>query len=42
VLTNSDLLNPDVALEVAHRALGGQIEPMRRAIHLDFSYSAGG
>ena len=42
VLTNSDLLNPDVALEVAHRALGGQIEPIRRAIHLGFNYSAGG
>jgi CubicO group peptidase (beta-lactamase class C family) len=42
VLTNKDLLNPDVALEVAHRALGGQIEPIRRATHLDFNYSAGG
>lgn len=42
VFTNNDLLNPDVALEVAHRALGGQIEPIRRAIHLDFNYSAGG
>jgi len=38
VLTNSDLLNPDVAIEVAHRALGGQIEPILRASHLDFNY----
>ena len=42
VLTNGDLLNPDVALKVAHRALGGRIEPIRRATHLDFNYSAGG
>lgn len=37
VCTNSDLFNPDVALEIAHRALGGKIEPMRRAIHLEFN-----
>ena len=42
VLTNNDLLNPDIALEIAHRALGGQIEPIRRAIHLEFNYSDGG
>jgi CubicO group peptidase (beta-lactamase class C family) len=42
VFTNNDLLSPDVAIEIAHRALGGQIEPIRRAIHLDFNYSAGG
>jgi len=42
VLTNNDLLNPDIALEIAHRALGGQIEPIRRAIHLEFNYGDGG
>ena len=31
VITNNDLLNPDVAIEIAHRALGGEIEPIRRA-----------
>jgi CubicO group peptidase (beta-lactamase class C family) len=38
VCTNNDLLNPDVALEIAHRAIGGEIEPIRRAIHLEFNY----
>jgi len=38
VLTNSDLLNPDVAIGVAHRALGGPIEPLLRASHLAFNY----
>jgi CubicO group peptidase (beta-lactamase class C family) len=38
VCTNNDFLNPDVALEIAHRALGGEIEPIRRAIHLEFNY----
>ena len=42
VCTNSDLLNPDVAIEIAHRALGGEIEPIRRAIHLEFNYREGG
>jgi CubicO group peptidase (beta-lactamase class C family) len=37
VCTNSDLLAPDVALEIAHRALGGEIEPIRRAVHLEFN-----
>jgi CubicO group peptidase (beta-lactamase class C family) len=41
VCTNNDLLNPDVAIEIAHRALGGQIEPIRRAIHLAFNYREG-
>ena len=41
VCTNNDLLNPDVAIEIAHRALGGTIEPVRRAIHLEFNYSEG-
>ena len=38
VFTNSDLLNPDVAVNIAHRALGGKIEPIRRATHLEFNY----
>ena len=38
VCTNSDLLKPDVALEIAHRAVGGRIEPIRRAIHLQYNY----
>jgi CubicO group peptidase (beta-lactamase class C family) len=42
VCTNSDLLNPDVALEIAHRALGGEIEPIRRALHLEFNYDYDG
>jgi hypothetical protein len=41
VCTNNDLLNPDVAAEIAHRALGGKIKPIRRAIHLEFNYSEG-
>lgn len=38
VLTNNDLLNPDVAIEIAHRALGGEIDLIRRASHLEFNY----
>jgi CubicO group peptidase (beta-lactamase class C family) len=38
VLTNSDLLNPDVAIHIAHRAIGGKMEPIRRASHLEFNY----
>jgi hypothetical protein len=38
VSTNNDLLKPDVALEIAQRALGGPIEPIRQAVHLDFNY----
>jgi hypothetical protein len=38
VCTNNDLLNPDVAVDIAHRALDGKIEPIRRAIHLEFNY----
>jgi CubicO group peptidase (beta-lactamase class C family) len=41
VCTNSDLFNPDVALEIAHRALGGKIEPIRQALHLEFNYREG-
>ncbi len=39
VCTNSDLLNPDVALEIAGVALGGDIETIRAAIHLEYDYS---
>jgi CubicO group peptidase (beta-lactamase class C family) len=38
VCTNSDLFQPDVALEIAHRVLGGEMEPIRRAIHLQYNY----
>jgi CubicO group peptidase (beta-lactamase class C family) len=41
VCTNNDLLNPDVAIEVAGRALGGKIDPIRRASHLEFNYREG-
>jgi CubicO group peptidase (beta-lactamase class C family) len=41
VCTNNDLLNPDVAMEIAHRALGGVMEPIRRALHLGFDYREG-
>ena len=39
VCTNNDLLNPDVAVEIAHRAIGGSIEPLRMAIHLQYDYN---
>ena len=35
---DSDWFNPDVAIAIAHRALGGKIEPLRRATHLEFNY----
>ena len=38
VLTNSDALNSDVAIEIAHRALGGSMDAIRRASHLEFNY----
>ena len=38
VLANSDLLNPDVAIDIAQRALGGRIDAIRRASHLEFNY----
>ncbi len=38
VCTNTDQTNMDVALEIAHRALGGQIESIRQAIHFKYSY----
>ncbi len=41
VLTNNDLLNADVAIEIAHRALGGEIEPILRATRLEFNYREG-
>ena len=36
--TNNDLLNPDVAVEIAHYALGGMFAPLRMAIHLQYDY----
>jgi hypothetical protein len=33
-----DLLNPDVALEIAQRALGGPIETIRQAVDLNYNY----
>lgn len=41
VFTNNDLLNPDVAIEIAHQALGGKMEPIRRASHLEFNQKNG-
>jgi CubicO group peptidase (beta-lactamase class C family) len=38
VCTNNDLLSPDVAADIAYRALGGKIEPIRRGIHLAYNY----
>ena len=38
VLTNSDALKPDVAIDIAHRALGGSVEAIRDASHLAFNY----
>ena len=38
VFTNSDMLNPDVAIDIAHRAQGGKIEPIRRGASLEFNY----
>ena len=37
VLTNCDWSKPDVAIEIAHRALGGSMEPILRASHLEFN-----
>ncbi|MHC4426714.1 MAG: serine hydrolase, partial [Planctomycetota bacterium] len=42
VCTNNDLLNPDVAVEIAHRAIGGSIELLRMAIHLQYDYKEQG
>jgi CubicO group peptidase (beta-lactamase class C family) len=39
VLTNSAFLNADVAIEIAHRALGGDMDAIRRAaLNLEFNY----
>jgi len=39
VLTNSDFLNPGVAIDIAHRALGGSIDAIRRAaLSQEFNY----
>ena len=40
VCTNTDLLDLNVAVEIAHRALGGKIEPIRRGISLGYNYRA--
>jgi len=39
VCTNNDLLNPDVALEIAERVLGENFDTIRSAIHLNYDYS---
>jgi CubicO group peptidase (beta-lactamase class C family) len=42
VCTNNDLFSPEVAIEIAHRALGGKIEPIRRqAVGLEYNYREG-
>jgi len=38
VCTNNDLLNPDVALEIAQRAYRENFESIRSAIHLDYDF----
>ena len=38
VCTNNDLLNPDVAFEIAQRALGVNLDAIRSAIHLNYDY----
>jgi CubicO group peptidase (beta-lactamase class C family) len=38
ICTNNDLLNPDVALEIAQHILGGNLESIRSAIHLRYDY----
>ncbi len=38
VCTNNDLLNPDVALEIAQHILGRNLESIRSAIHLKYDY----
>jgi CubicO group peptidase (beta-lactamase class C family) len=41
VMTNNDPLNAGVAAEIAHRALGGKIEPIHRGISLGYNYREG-
>ena len=38
VCTDNDLLNPDVAFEIAQHVLGGNLESIRSAIHLRYNY----
>jgi CubicO group peptidase (beta-lactamase class C family) len=39
VLTNGDFLNPGVAIDIAHRALGGSMDAIRRAaLSQEFNY----
>ena len=37
VFTNSDWNQPDVAIEIANRALGGNLDPVKRAAHLEYN-----
>jgi CubicO group peptidase (beta-lactamase class C family) len=37
VFTNSDWNQPDVAIEIANRALGGDMQSLKRAAHLEFN-----
>ena len=38
VLANSDQFNPDVAIDIAQRALGGKIDAIRGGSYLAFNY----
>jgi len=40
VMSNSESNKPDVAIEIAHRALGGKIDPILSGSHLEFNYRA--
>jgi CubicO group peptidase (beta-lactamase class C family) len=38
VCTNNDFFSPDVARDIAHRALGGEIDPICRGMRLEYNY----
>ncbi len=40
VCTNSDLYNPDVAINIAQLAIGGRIDLIRRGSHLEFDFQS--
>ncbi len=42
VCTNNDLISPDVARDIAHRAVGGKIGPIRRGMRLEYNATGGG
>lgn len=42
VCTNSDLYNPDVAINIAQQAIGGRIDLIRRGSHLEFDFRSEG